>query len=274
MSTSTPIAIDTDRPGVPFGRLSKVEIRKMLDTRAGRWLLIVTGLLLALTMGIILLVIGLNEDLTIGAKGFSDAMVIPLSILLPVFAITTVTGEWGQRTHLVSFTLEPRRLRVVAAKLVAVLALALATIVVALIFGALGNLLAASVGGYDPIWNLDVSDLLWTIGLQLAFFAMAFALAMLFLSTPVAVVVFYAVALILPQMVYSILYGVFDWARDLIPWVDMNYAAVPLMTGQGMMGESVDVGALEWVRFVVTLVLWIAVPAAVGLRRIARSEVK
>ena len=86
--------------------------------------------------------------------------------------------------------------------------------------------------------------------------------------------VFYAVALILPQMVYSVLYGVFEWARDLIPWVDMNYAAVPLMTGQGMMGENIDVGALEWVRFGFTLVLWIVVPAVVGLRRIARSEVK
>jgi len=274
MSMTVPAVIDTDRPGIPFSRLARVEVRKMLDTRAGRWLLIITGVLLVVTMAIVLLVVGLNDNVKIGAQGFSDAMTIPLSMLLPVFAITTVTAEWGQRTHLVSFTLEPRRLRVVAAKLVAVVALALATIVVAIVLGAIGNVAAASIGGYDASWNFGVDDLLWSIGLQLAYFGMAFALAMLCLSTPVAIVVFYVVALILPQMVYSMLYGFFEWARDLLPWIDMNYAAVPLMTGEGMMGESVDLGALAWVRLAVTLLIWIVVPAVIGVRRIVRSEIK
>lgn len=273
MST-VPLVVDTSRPGIPFGRLAKVEIRKMLDTRAGRWLLIITGLLLVVTMAIVLLVIGLNDNVTIGAQGFSDAMTIPLSMLLPVFAITTITGEWGQRTHLVSFTLEPRRMRVVAAKLVAVLVLALATIVVAVVLGAIGNVAAASIGGYDAIWNFDFSNLVWAVALQLTYFGMAFALAMLCLSTPLAIVVFYVVALILPQMVYSTLYGFFDWARDLLPWLDINYAAVPLMTGEGMMGESVGIGGLEWLRFVFTMLLWIVLPAVLGIRRILRSEVK
>ena len=32
--------IHIDRPGIPFTRLVKVELRKMFDTRAGRWLMI------------------------------------------------------------------------------------------------------------------------------------------------------------------------------------------------------------------------------------------
>ena len=35
-----PASVSTDRPGVPFSRLVRVELRKMFDTRAGRWLMI------------------------------------------------------------------------------------------------------------------------------------------------------------------------------------------------------------------------------------------
>ena len=39
MSTATVETIDTARPGVPLGRLVKVELRKMFDTRSGFWLM-------------------------------------------------------------------------------------------------------------------------------------------------------------------------------------------------------------------------------------------
>lgn len=276
MSTTThgPVEIDTTRAGVPFGRLVSVEVRKMVDTRAGTWLFVITGGLIALVMGLVLLVLALNDDVTISASGWMQAMVIPVSILLPVFAILTITTEWGQRTNLVTFTLEPRRGRVLAAKLVAVSVFALATIVLAIALGALGNVLYGAITGNDVVWNVTGRELFWTVVVQLAFFLMAFALASLLLSTPAAIAVFYVVALILPLIVYPILMVFFGWARDLLPWIDFNYAAAPLVGGTDMMGEPVQVEALDYVRFLVAIGLWVVLPGVLGGMRVVKSEIK
>ena len=273
MST-TFATIDTARPAVPFSRLFKVELRKMFDTRSGFWLMISTGILIALTFLICLLVVGLDEGTEIKASDFSQIMSIPLSLLLPVFAIVTITAEWGQRSHLSLFTLEPRRSRIILAKLASVLVLAVATIVLAIILGAIGNVLGASIGGYDATWNLGVSDVLWAVGLQLAFFLMAFTLSMVLLSSAGAIVVFYIFALLLPIMVYPPLYFNFGWAQDFIPWIDFNYAASPLSTGTDFDGNVVDVAAIDYIRFIFALVLWVVVPGVAGLRRVLRTEVK
>lgn len=273
MSTSAS-TIDTARPAVPLTRHVAVEWRKLSDTRAGLWLLLVTAGLLVLAMALTLLVLGLNDDVTITATGFSQVMTVPLSILLPVFAILSITSEWGQRTHLVTFTLEPKRSRIMVAKFIAVSLLALATIVAAVAFGALGNVLYGVITGNEVVWNVDASQMVWTVIVQLAYFWMAFALASLILSTPGAVAIFYVVALILPLIVYPILMALFGWARDLLPWIDLNYAAAPLSSGVDFMGEQVDVGALEYLRFVFALALWVVVPGALGWLRVLRTEVK
>jgi len=275
MSTTAPtVTIDTARPGIGLGRLTGVEIRKLADTRAGLWLFIVTAGLIALVMGLVLLVLGLNDDVTITASGWMQAMTIPVSILLPVFAILTITTEWGQRTNLVTFTLEPRRGRVLAAKLIAVSVLALATIVIAVVLGALGNVLYGAITGHDVVWNVEAREFFWTVVVQLAFFLMAFAIASVFLSTPAAIAVFYVVALILPIIVYPILLALFSWAQDLLPWIDFNYAAAPLVGGVDMMGDPVDVGTTDYLRFLFTLGLWVVLPGVIGGLRVLRSEVK
>src|SRR5690625_5746315 len=86
--------IDLQQPRVPLVRLVKVEIRKMLDTRAGFWLAMSMVILSALiTIGV--LVVGDLPDLTFG--NFFGLMNIPLSLLLPVLAILLVTSEWKDR---------------------------------------------------------------------------------------------------------------------------------------------------------------------------------
>jgi ABC-2 type transport system permease protein len=266
--------IDTTRPPIPFGREVLVEVRKMFDTRGGLWLFIITGGLIALAMGLTLLVVGLNEDVTITASGFSDVMTIPVSILVPIFAILTVSSEWSQRTHLTTFTLQPNRGRVVGAKFVAVTLLAIGTIVLAIALGALGNVVYGLITDHDVVWNVSGKQLFWTIVLQLVFFWMAFALATLLLNTPATIAVFYVVALILPIMVYPVLIFVFGWARDLLPWLDFNYAAMPLIDGEDFVGDAVDVSALEYVRFAFAIFLWVVVPGVLGYLRIQRTEVK
>jgi ABC-2 type transport system permease protein len=273
-TTPTPATIDRSLAPIPFGRELKVEFRKMIDTRGGLWLFIVTGLFLVAVMALTLLVNALNDEVRIGASGFMRVMTIPVSILMPVFAILTVTSEWSQRTNLTSFTIQPSRLRLLLAKFTAASLFAIFTIALAFGLGVIGNLLNGAITGHEVIWNVDAKNVIWAIGLQLCTFWMAFALATLLLNTPATVAVFYVVAIMLPFMVYSTLFSLFGWARNLIPWLDFSYAAAPLSTGKDFFGDVVDVGALEWFRFVFTIFLWIVLPLSVGILRLRRSEIK
>ncbi|QYJ04288.1 hypothetical protein KUV85_00990 [Nocardioides panacisoli] len=261
-------------PATPFGRLVRVEWRKMFDTRGGLWLMIITGGLLALVAGLVLLIVALNDGAVITAGDLTSVFTFPVSLLMPVFAILTVTSEWSQRTALTSFTLEPHRMRVVASKWVAVSGLALATIAVAVLFGALTNVLGAVIAGTDVQWDVEAGTLGWTIVLQLLYFWMAFAVAMLLLNTPAAISVYYVVALLVPLVVWGPLFALFDWARDVLPWVDLTVASAPVINGRDFAGQPVDAGALEYLQFVWTAVLWIGLPLLLGALRIRRAEVK
>lgn len=268
-ATATQPTLDiSGTPRTPFGRLVKVELRKMLDTRGGFWMMLITGLLLLITVGLVLLVIALEDDAGIGASAWAQILTLPLSILLPVFAIQTVTSEWSQRTGLVTFTLEPHRGRVILAKLTTVVILALATIMVAIVLGVIGNIVGAAIAGGGADWSITARDLITTILLQLLYFLMAVALATLILNTPGAIAVFYVVALLLPLMVYSILYAIFGWAQSLIPWIDLQYAATPFLDPDS------SVGGLDVARMATATCLWIVLPLVLGMRRIFRSEPK
>lgn len=253
---------------VPFARLVSVELRKMRDTRAGFWLLVITGVLLLIALGITLLVVALNDEVRLTATEFAQIMTVPVSLLVPVLAITSITSEWSQRTGLVSFTLEPHRMRVVLAKLVTVVILALSTIVLAIVVGAIGNLAGAAINGTDASWNLEAGPFIWTVVNQLAYFLMAFAFGLVFLSTPASIAIYYVVAMLLPFMVYSALYAFFEWAQDLIPYVDLGYAMAPYMTpGQETSGTTL-------LNVVVAITLWVVIPFVVGMRRVTRAELK
>ena len=133
MSTTTltaPIRVDTagvhTRPGL--GRLVAVELRKMVDTRAGFWLQVATVALTALAV-IVRSVVGDAADHTFAAV--LDVGVKPAAVLLPIAGILLVTSEWSQRTGMITFALVPVRSRVLGAKLIASLVLAVAMLAMA-----------------------------------------------------------------------------------------------------------------------------------------------
>jgi len=258
-------------PRVPFGRLVSVEARKMTDTRAGFWLLLVTGLLLVATAGIALLVIVLNDFNPGFGTWTTEIMVLPLSLLLPVFAITTVTSEWGQRTSLVTFALEPHRSRVLLAKFVTVLVLVVTAMALALALAALGLVLQGALGDADPSWTVDGGELTWTFLTQLAYFVMAFGFGLVLLNSAGAVVIYYVVALLLPLMVWGPVYTLVSWGPDVIPWFDISFATMPLV-GQGMPG--VPRPDEVYAQVAVSVLIWVVLPMAVGLRRALRTELK
>ena len=155
MTTSTvnhapPPTTTRDEP-IPFGRLLRVEWGKRLDTRAARWLL--TGIAL-LTAGAALVPVFLPDQIQQGWLSHLALTGLVLALLLPLVSILTLTSEWGQRSVLVTFTQEPRRHRVVAAKVLAGLILAL--LGAAYAAGVTAAAMAASdTLGRSVAWSVD-----------------------------------------------------------------------------------------------------------------------
>ena len=150
VALTAPIPADTagvhTRPAL--GRLVGVELRKMLDTRAGFWMQVATVVLTAIIV-VARFATGDAADHTF-ASVLGDGL-LPAAVLLPVAGILLVTSEWSQRTGMITFALVPVRSRVLGAKLVASLVLAVAMLVVSVGIVAAGVLVAAP--GVDGAWT-------------------------------------------------------------------------------------------------------------------------
>ena len=153
MSTTAltaPIRVNTagvnTRPGL--GRLVAVELRKMVNTRAGFWLQVA---IVAITVVVVAVrsVVGDAADHTFAS--ILDVGIQPAAVLLPIAGILLVTSEWSQRTGMITFALVPVRSRVLGAKLIASLVLALAMLVMSVAVVAAGVLVASP--GIDGTWS-------------------------------------------------------------------------------------------------------------------------
>lgn len=249
-----------DERGLPFARLLRTELRKTVDTRAGRWLLIVIAGLTVLAMG---LAMWLARDGGAPYPMLLTTAILPQAVLLPVLGILTAASEWSQRTALVTFTQEPRRMRVMAAKTLAALGLGLG--VVALTFGlaALAHVASAGMAGgeidLDVPWHLYVG----VVALQVIYVLMGVAFGALLLNVPLAIAAFFVLPVLISVATMSI-----GWLSERAGWIDPNVAAAPFTTvGQAPTGE-------QWQQLGVTSIWWVLIPLALGLWRVARREVK
>ncbi|HWJ09327.1 MAG TPA: ABC transporter permease [Nocardioides sp.] len=273
-------------PAVPFGRLVKVEWRKMLDTRAGIWLLGISAGLLALISAVVLLIVALADAAPPAAEDWLNIMTIPVSMLVPVMAITIVTQEWSQRTAMVTFALEASRLRVVLAKLTAVMALGAATIVLALVLGLVGNVVGAALAGTDAEWNVTIGAFGWALATQVLYLLMGFGFGLLLLSSPAALALYYVYVwileggVIIPGIMY-VLFFTMDWAQSVLPWISMRLAMLPFQLNdadtadvQKEIGATLDTGALGLAHVLTSVLIWVGLPLVLGTWRLLRAEVK
>src|SRR5262249_17323898 len=92
------------RMTVSFPRLTWVELRKRVATRAGFWLQLGTAVL---TLAVVTLfcLFAKTEDLIF--RDMFALATLPVTILLPIVGILLVSSEWSQRTALITFTLVP-----------------------------------------------------------------------------------------------------------------------------------------------------------------------
>ncbi len=239
-------------------RLTVVEMRKMIDTRAGFWLLVSIGLI-SLVAVTIQLIWGDAEARTL--SGFFTTTLYPVGILLPVLGILTVTSEWSQRTALTTFTLVPERHRIVIAKFAAAALFATLSLITSLLLSALGNALGIMLRDSDSNWSLPAANLGQALLLQVLGVVMGVAFGMLLMNTPLAIVLYF----MLPT-VWQILTSVISAIREAAGWLDLNVTMEPLARGE-VHGE-------DWGKLATSTLVWIVLPLVLGTLRLIRREVK
>jgi ABC-2 type transport system permease protein len=237
-------------------RLTRVELRKSHDTRAGRWLLITIGLAVVAVVALVLL-------LGDGPTSLSDQLALaqlPTAVLLPVLGILLVTSEWSQRTAMSTFTLVPRRSRVLTAKVLAAAVLAVLGVLATLATSVLAVVLTPLVTEDASDWHVTAAQLGQIVLFQLISVLSGVAFGMLLLSSPLAIVLYFVLPTVFTIVVSTV--GGLNWVAD---WLDLSTTTLPLFDG-ALDGQ----GAL---RLATSTALWLGLPMALGWVRVQRAEI-
>ncbi len=254
----------SDVAPIPFVRLVAVELRKSVNTLAGFWLVVSIGLLTLVIEGFLLILV-IAQDSRSSPGDYATFAAYGLALALPVLAIMLVTGEWTQRTAMVTFALEPRRLLVLAAKYVAGLVLTLVAVVVAVVVGLLCTLVSQVFNPDATTWDLGWRLLVGVVLTQALAMSLGFALACLLLNTPAAIVVF-AVYRVVPLTIFSVIAAYVSSFEKVQPYISFEYAQGPLY--------DLSLNGAEWAQLLVSGLIWLGLPLAFGIWRVRRAEVK
>jgi hypothetical protein len=232
-----------------MARLVRVEGRKMLDTRAGLWLLIITALLAV--GGMLAQSLGADgTDAEAASVYFTTAGVT--SILLPIVGILLVTGEWSQRTGLITFVLVPARGRVIAAKFIAAMIVVLVASALCLVLGLIGGSL---FGTGTEIGGADIGQGVVFLAISVA---IGVALGLVLQSSPLSIVTLFA-----GPVLFGAIGAISHSINDVTVWLD-----------QSSLPSLVDVSqSVEWDKIAVTALVWVTLPLALGMLRLERGDI-
>jgi hypothetical protein len=261
-AVDTQVAVPGPIRPVPLARIVRVELRKMFDTRSGFWLMasiVIAGLLATVAT------IFFAPDDQLTYYTFAKAIGFPMTVILPIIAVLAITGEWSQRSGLTTFTLVPHRNRVILAKVIASVCVGVASMLFALLIGVVGNLVGTAIAGTDLVWDVSFAHGADIIIGSLLCLLTGTMLGILFRSSPVALVAYFVYSLLLPTLA-DVLESTQSWFADMRPWVDLNLAESTLFEGT-IHGE-------QWAHLVVTVVVWLLLPALAGLLMLKHSEVR
>ena len=238
--------------GIPFRRLLRVEWGKATDTRAARWLL---ALVAASTVGMMLAPMLASSSIDQTYTSYLGYAALGLTILLPVVAILTLTSEWSQRTVLTTFTQEPRRTRVISAKIAVSLLLAVG----GAMFGGLvtaAGLAVATASGRELDANLNVGVVVGYLLFVLLNVLNGVAFGALLHNSSAAIVLYFALPAAFALLGFAL--------KSVAEWIDVSTTFNWVLLG-------------EWSghipQIMVSAVVWVAIPLAVGVVRTVRREI-
>jgi hypothetical protein len=248
---------------IPLSRVVTVELRKSFDTRAGLWLLASIGIAAVLTTGA---VIAWAPETEFAYSRFTLAIGVPMTVILPIIAVLSVTAEWSQRTGLTTFTLLPHRGRVLLAKGIGAVLVAVAATGVAFAAGALGNIVGTAMAGIDTVWDQDLIDVGYFALGNILLLLVGFTLGALIRNSPGAIVAYMVYAFIAPGLLAFLAFNQ-AWFRDARGWVDPKYNQDLLLRAGDLTGE-------QWTQLATTTAVWLVLPLTVAVMNLLRSEVK
>jgi hypothetical protein len=249
---------------IPFTRLVAVELRKAINTRTTRWLLWATVLLSLLVAGVQLAVSLGNRAVVAPIDTVELLILFPLGVLVPVLGILLVTSEWGHRTALTTFTLESRRWRVMAAKLVTAIVVPVVAFVAAVGLALAGAAVHSATGG-AVIWSMPVDEVAALLGYHVIGVLLGFGFGVLTRNGPAALVSVFVAVSIIPAAL-SLVAGVWSWAEPINRWLNFSDVTAALRIGSA--------AEVQWSALAATIGVWIVAPILVGFRRIETTEIK
>src|SRR5262245_2854630 len=233
MTTTTATAVGhvadrrTDVKPIPLSRAVKVELRKMFDTRSGFWLIAsigITGLIATVAT------IAFAPDADLTYYTFAKAIGFPITVILPMVALLSITSEWSQRSGLTTFTYVPDRRLVIGAKTLSSIAVAVASMLFAFAIGAVGTVVGSAVAGVPELWDVSLGHTLTIVLGNLTCLLTGTMLGMLLRSSAGGLVTYFVITLLVPTM-SGLLATSQQWFADLQPWVDLNLAQSFLFDG-------------------------------------------
>ena len=237
---------------IPFSRLVRVEWAKATDTRAARWLLALVGLS---TAGMMLAPILAPERFDQTYAGYLEVASIPQVILVPIVGILMLTGEWSHRSVITTFTQEPRRIRVVSAKVMASLMLSGGAAIFGGVATAAGLALAAA-SGRTLEGTLSVGDITGYLLYLLLNMLGGVAMGALLQSSATAIAAIFAV---------NITVALVGTASTLIgDWIDTETTWTWVLDNDW--GGHVS-------QVAVSILIWVVIPLAAGALRTLRRDV-
>lgn len=240
-------------PGIPFSRLLRVECSKATDTRAARWLILAVALT---TTGLMLAPLLAKSSIEQTQTGYLNFAALALTLLLPVVSILTLTSEWSQRTVLATFTQEPRRARVIRAKIcVSLILAALGSAFAALITTA--SVLLAETSGRHIGSDTSPSTLIGFTLFVLLNMLIGVAFGALLHNTAAAIVLFFALPAAFTAASAAL--------NTIGQWIDPSRTF-------GWVLRADWSGHLP--QILTSTTIWLIAPLAIGLIRTIRREIK
>lgn len=264
-TTPTTAARAVVAPRTTLTRQLAVEARKLVDTRSGLWL-IVTGCfvtVIAATVTAFLYLGALEAD----PGGYSwltatSSVGQVVGLFLALLGILSITTEWTQRTALVTFALEPRRGRVLIAKVLVLLGAWLLLLALSVAVGAAIIALTQAMG-LATTWDLPPALLAGFAANVLFDVLFGISLGLLAQHGAAAVVGFFALPMVATMATSA--GQLWEALGRVTWWVAPNNVLGALATG--------EIAGIQWVQLATVAVIWIVIPSGIGVWRWQRSQV-
>ena len=249
LTRSPEIAVATRTPSpLALTRAVAVEARKVANTISGK-VLLPLGAALMVVFGFGRAFIP-DADTSFGY--IATIACIPGSWVIMAASVLLITGEFTRREAAVTFTLDPRRGRVLAAKAIVAAGVALAIACWALIVAGGAYLLTPALTGVTLSPDPEVSRIVAVFG-GLVFTALAgLALGLLTRNAVAPIIVMLAWPTVSMLVARSS-----EVAQKIIPWIDLEPVAALFHSS-----------AQAWAQLGTSALGWILLPGAIGAWRL------